>query len=47
MKGEEKKMDLSSKEALAEKAKRWMDLSYANYPKDNHTKNKTAGWKMA
>ena len=24
-----------------------MDPSSANYPKDNHTKNKRAGWKMA
>ena len=24
-----------------------MDLSSANYPKDKHTKNKRAGWKMA
>ena len=24
-----------------------MDPSSANYPKDNHTKNKTAGWKTA
>ena len=34
-------MDLSSKQALAEKAKKWMDLSSANYPKDNQTKNKS------
>ena len=40
-------MDLSSKQALAEKAKKWMDPSSANYAKDNHTKNKRAGWKMA
>ena len=44
---ETKQMDQSSKEALAEKAKKWMDPSYANYPKDNPTKNKRAGWKMA
>ena len=24
-----------------------MDPSSANYPQDNHTKNKIAGWKMA
>ena len=40
-------MDLSSKQALAEKATKWMDQSSANYPKDNHTKNKRAGWEMA
>ena len=34
-------------EALAENAKKWMDLSSANYPKENQTKNKRAGWKMA
>ena len=39
-------MDLRSKQALAEKAKKWMDPSSANCPKDNHTKNKTAAWKM-
>ena len=33
-----KEIDLSSKQALAEKAKKWMDPSSANYPKDNHTK---------
>ena len=42
-----KEMDLSSKQALAVKAKKWMDPSSANYPKDNRTKNKMAGWKMA
>ena len=42
-----KEMDLSSKQALAEKAKKWMDPSSANYPKDNHTNNKRGGWKMA
>ena len=42
-----KEMDLSSKQALAKKAKKWMDPSSANYPKDNHTKIKRAGWKMA
>ena len=42
-----KEMDLSSKQALAEKAKKWMDPSSANYPKDNHTKDKRAWWKMA
>ena len=40
-------MDLRSKQALAEKAKKWMDPSSANYPKDNHTQIKRAGWKMA
>ena len=30
-------MDLSSKQALAEKSKKCMDPSSANYPKDNHT----------
>ena len=40
-------MDLSSKEALAEKARKWMDPSSAHYPKDNRTENKRAGWKMA
>ena len=40
------KMDLSSKKALTEKAKKWMDPSSANYPKDNHTENKRAGLKM-
>ena len=40
-----KEMDLSSKQALAEKAKKWMDPSSANYPKDNHTNYKRAGWK--
>ena len=40
-------MDLSSKEDLAVKAKKWMDPSSAKYPKDNHAKNKRAGWKMA
>ena len=25
------------RKALAEKAKKWMDPSSANYPKDNHT----------
>ena len=33
-----KEMGLSSKQALAEKAKEWMDPSSANYPKDNHAK---------
>ena len=42
-----KEMDLSSKQALAEKAKKWIDPTSANYPKDNHTKIKRAGWKMA
>ena len=42
-----KEMDLNSKQALAEKAKKWMDPSSANYPKDNHTENKPAGWKTA
>ena len=32
-----KEIDLSSKQALAEKAKKWMDPSSANYLKDNHT----------
>ena len=41
-----KEMDLSSKQAPAEKAKKWMDPSSANYPKDNHTNYKRAGWKM-
>ena len=40
-------MDLSSKQALAEKAKKWMDQSSANYQIYNHTKNKRAGGKMA
>ena len=40
-------MDPSSKQALAEKAKKWMDPSSANHPKDNHAKNKRAAWKMA
>ena len=40
-------MGLSSKQALAEKAKKWMDPSSANYPKDNHTENKPAWWKTA
>ena len=40
-------MDLSSKQALAEKAKKWMDPCSANYTKDDHTKNKRAGGKMA
>ena len=33
-----KEMDLSSKQTLAEKAKKWMDPSSANHPKYNHTK---------
>ena len=37
-----KEMDLRSKQALAEKVKKWMDPSSAKYPKDNHTKNKRA-----
>ena len=40
-------MDLSSKQALAEKARKWMDPSSADYPKDNRTENKRSGWKMA
>ena len=44
---ERKEMDLSSKQAIAVKAKKWMDPSSANYPKDNHTNYKRAGWKMA
>ena len=40
-------MDLSSKQALAEKAKKWMDPSSANYPKNNQTNYKRAGWKTA
>ena len=40
-------MDVISKQALAVKAKKWMDPSSANYPNDNHTKNKRAGWKTA
>ena len=36
-------MDLSSKQALAEKTKEWMDPSSANYLRDNHAKNKRAG----
>ena len=40
-----KEMDLSSKQALAEKAKKLMDPRSANCPKD-HTKNKRGGWKM-
>ena len=39
-----KEMDLSSKQDLAEKDKKWMDPSSANYPKDKHTKNKGAEW---
>ena len=37
-------MDLSSKQALTEKAKKWIDPSSANYPKDNHTKKKSKSW---
>ena len=33
-------MDLCSKQALVEKAKKWMDPISASYPKDDHTKKK-------
>ena len=49
-------MDLCSKQALVEKAKKWMDPISASYPKDDHTlkkrkkkkkEKKRAVWKMA